>query len=154
MPSSSVGRMLRRRKKYVYTECTKRKVLLHCGARPNTIKKAGTGELKMLYTAVLIFETISDSSSYQPLYSEEFVAVEASSEDDARTNAIAQAKASEHSYQNQDNETINVKFKTLIDVQEPVDENALSGEGTIYVRHFRDYPAYEAFEPFLKGKTL
>lgn len=108
----------------------------------------------MLYTAVLIFETISDSPSYQPLYSEEFVAVEASSEDDARTNVIAQAKSSEHSYQNRYNETINVKFKALIDVQEPIDEAALSGEGTIYVRHFCDYAAYEAFEPLLKGKAL
>lgn len=108
----------------------------------------------MLYTAISIFETSSDSPSYQPLYSEEISVVEASSDDEAKERAIAQGKASEHSYKNQYDEPINVKFKAVIDVQEPVDDVALSAEGTIYVRHFRDYSAYEAFEPLLSGKEL
>lgn len=107
----------------------------------------------MLYTAVLTYETSSLSPDYQPLYSEEFIAVEANSEEEAKERAIAQGKESEHSYQNRYDQTIHVKFKTLVDVQEPLD--AVPGkEGTIYVRHFRDYRAYEAFEPLLEGKPL
>lgn len=108
----------------------------------------------MLYTAVSTFETASDAESYEPLYSEEISAVEASTDEEAKARAIAQGKASEHSYKNQYGETISVKFKAVIDVQAPVDETALSAEGTIYVRHFRDYSAYEAFEPLLSGKEL
>lgn len=85
----------------------------------------------MLYTAISIFETCSDSPSYESLYSEEISVVEANSEEEARERAIAQGKASEHSYKNQYDETINVKFKAVIDVQAPLDEVALSAEGTI-----------------------
>ena len=43
--------------------------------------------------------------------------------------------------------------KIAVDVQELL-EAVPSGEGTIYVRHFRDYEAYEAFDLLLKGKAL
>ena len=107
----------------------------------------------MLYTAVTVFETSSDSPSYQPLFSEEFSAIEADSDEAAKEKAIALGKASEHSYKNQYDETINVHFKLVVDVQEPMDAVPAS-EGTIYVRHFRDYEAYKTFEPLLNGKGL
>lgn len=107
----------------------------------------------MLYTAVLVFGTSSPSPEYQPLYSEEFIAVEANSDEEAKERAIAKGKEAEHSYQNRYDQTIHVKFKTVVDIQEPLDA-APSKEGTIYVRHFRDYKAYEAFEPLLEGQEL
>lgn len=67
----------------------------------------------MLYTAISIFETCSDSPGYESLYSEEISVVEANSEEEAKERAIAQGKASEHSYKNQYDETINVRFKAV-----------------------------------------
>jgi hypothetical protein len=107
----------------------------------------------MLYTVVLVFEMSSDSPSYQLLYSEEFFAIEASSDTEAKEKAIAKGKASEHSYKNREGETITVTFKTVVDVQEPL-EAMPQNEGVIYVRHFRNYQAYELFEPMLKGESL
>ena len=107
----------------------------------------------MLYTAVLVFKTTSPSPDYQPLYSEEFWAIEADSDEQAKERVIAKGRASEHSYMNRYNQTIQVNLKTVVDVQEPL-EAVPSVEGTIYVRHFRDYEAYAAFEPLLKGEAL
>jgi hypothetical protein len=107
----------------------------------------------MLYTVVLVFETSSDSSSDRPLYSEEFFSIEAASDTEAKEKAIAKGKASEHNYKNREGDTITVTFKTLVDVQEPL-EATPQNEGVIYVRHFRNYQAYELFEPMLKGESL
>ena len=105
----------------------------------------------MLYTTVSIFEMTSPKQP--PLYREELSAINANSDEEAKTRAIAQGKASEHSYENGEGETITVSFKTLVDVQEPL-EAIPQSEGVIYARHFRDYQAYETFEPMLRGAAL
>ncbi|EDX82539.1 hypothetical protein S7335_1243 [Synechococcus sp. PCC 7335] len=96
------------------------------------------------YAAVLVFETSSDAPGYKPLYSEEIMLIEATSEEQASASAKACAKGQETSYQNEYCETIQVRFKSLVDVQlmqfEP------SHGATVYCRHFHSYPAYEAFE--------
>ena len=104
------------------------------------------------YAAVIIFESSSEASDYENLYEEEIVRICAGSKDEARENAIAYAKGAEHSYQNEAGETISVTFKSLIDVQLMIEES--EGVQTLYFRHFRDYGAYEAFEPLLKGQAL
>ncbi|MEO1621677.1 MAG: DUF4288 domain-containing protein, partial [Cyanobacteria bacterium J06632_3] len=67
-------------------------------------------------------------------------------------------KQEEISYQNENHETITISLKLLLDVR-PIEaadgDFAFRGEVCeIYSRYFRDYMAYEAFEPLLKGKLL
>ena len=104
------------------------------------------------YAAVIIFESSSNAPNYESLYEEEIIMIHAISKEDAKVKAIAYAKAAEHSYKNEADETINVTFKTLVDVQSMIE--ASDDVQTLYFRHFRDYPAYEAFEPLLKGQPL
>lgn len=116
------------------------------------MKPAIRDSQKSYYGAVLVYETFSDDSDYQPLYEEEILLVEASSEDEAKECAVRAAKSRETSYKNQYGQTINVRFKHLLDVQAMQE---MPGDGsTVYSRYFRDYSAYENFEPLLKGQAL
>jgi hypothetical protein len=104
------------------------------------------------YGAVLVFKSSSDNLDYQPLYEEEVCLVEASSEDEAKECAIQIGKSRETSYKNQYGHVINLHFEYLLDVQSM---QGLPGHGsTVYSRHFRDYSAYEKFEPLLNGQAL
>lgn len=105
------------------------------------------------YAAVLLFETSCLSPSYKPLYEEEIVLIEASSEEAAKRSAVEYAKQQECSYENQYKETITNSFKLLLDIQ-LMQSDKLSHGTTLYTRHFRDYKAYEAFEPLLAGQPL
>jgi hypothetical protein len=81
------------------------------------------------------------------------VLIEAHSEEDAKHKAIKYARQQESSYKNGDGETIVNTFKAIVDVQRMIDADMIHGS-TLYVRHFRDYGAYESFEPMLKGEPL
>jgi hypothetical protein len=104
------------------------------------------------YGAVLVFESSSDSLDYEPLYEEEILLVVASSEDEAKKYAVQLGKTREVSYKNQYGQTINVHFKDLLDVQSM--QTFPDHGATVYCRHFRDYAAYNNFEPLLEGKAL
>ena len=104
------------------------------------------------YAVVFVFESTLASSTEPLLYEEEIVMFSAESEEDARKKAIAYAKGQTHSYRNGFGEIVNVSMKALVDVQEMIEEPC-SG-ATLYYRHFRDYSAYENFEPLLKGQKL
>ena len=107
------------------------------------------------YAAVVIFENNSPAADYEPLYEETVVLITAGSEAVATEKALAYGKASEFSYNNCYGETITVSFKLLLEVTEVIDELKDFDKGIeVYGRYFRDYAAYEAFEPLLKGQEL
>ena len=106
-----------------------------------------------LYVAIIIYESTSPSPEYRTLYEEEISLIEADSEEQAREKAFVHGKAQETTYKNQYGETLTVTFKTLVDVQQVLDSDFRDGS-LLYARHFRDYEAYEAFEPLLKGEEL
>ena len=107
------------------------------------------------YSAVLVFESSSPAPGYAPLYEEQIVLFVASSEAEARAKAIAYGQQEEFSYQNCYGETIFVTFKQLVEVQSSLYEGEQIEAGTeVYSRYFRDYAAYEAFEPLLRGQAL
>lgn len=103
------------------------------------------------YAAVLIFESAFPKGECRTMYEEEIVMIEASSREEAKDKAISQGKDSEHTYQNENGETIEIKFKRLISVQR-MDQPAPGS--TLYSRSFTDYAAYEQFEPMLKGQAM
>lgn len=117
------------------------------------MKSVLEGSRQSYYAAVLVFESSSNEDNHQPLYEESVVLVEASSEENAEERAIQLGKAQETSYQNQDGQTINHRFKCLLEVQLVQDDQIKHGS-TVYSRHFRDYAAYENFEPLLNGQSL
>ena len=77
--------------------------------------------------------------------------IEADSREAARENALGHGQDSEHRYQNADGETIEIKFKCLVSVQ-LMDKPAPGS--TLYSRSFKDYAAYEKFEPMLQGQIV
>lgn len=103
------------------------------------------------YAAVLIFESSFPNGEYEMIYEEEIVMIAAPSREQAKESAIAHGKESEHSYQNENGETIEVKFQRLISVQ--LMDQPVPGS-TLYSRSFTDYEAYEKFEPMLKGQVM
>lgn len=100
-----------------------------------------------LYSAVLVYESSSSASGYEPLYEETVTVFLATSEDHAAEKAREHARSRQTTYENEDCETITWSFKHLVDVSEISEE---IGDGAeIYTRHFRDYQAYCAFEMLL-----
>ena len=104
------------------------------------------------YAAVIVYESASLAAGYRPLYEETITVVRAESSDQAWDNARRFAESREATYKNENNETITVSLKKIVDVSAIVDD--LDGEAEVYTRHFRDYSAYESFEPLLSGEPL
>jgi hypothetical protein len=106
------------------------------------------------YIAILLYESHSpDSAGYQPLYQEDIVLLYADSEEGAKQRAAQHGQARETSYRNADGETISWVLKHVVDVNSVLDAD-LSQDADLYSRHFRDYDAYQRFEPLLSGEQL
>ncbi|MFI2235424.1 DUF4288 domain-containing protein [Streptomyces chrestomyceticus] len=88
-----------------------------------------------------------------PLYEESVLLVYATDEADARRRAERRARSREASYLNDRGETVSWCFKCVVDVSAALDED-LTQDADLYARHFRDYAAYERFEPLLSGEEL
>lgn len=88
-----------------------------------------------------------------PLYEESVLLVYATDEADARRRAERRARSRETSYLNDRGETVSWCFKCVVDVSAALDED-LTQDADLYARHFRDYAAYERFEPLLSGEEL
>lgn len=87
--------------------------------------------------------------AYDALYEEQIVLIAADSKEQVREKAITYARQEEHRYQNCLNKTVMVSFKLLLEVQSSLYKSETISTGTeVYSRFFRDYTAYEAFEPF------
>ncbi|AZI41920.1 DUF4288 domain-containing protein [Deinococcus psychrotolerans] len=102
-----------------------------------------------LYCALLLFET-HNLMSDEILYSEEFHFLSSSTLEEAQAAVLARAQQQETHYQNGAGETLSVKLWRVLDVQAALYENA--ADGPLYVRHFHNIEAYQAFEPLLDQK--
>ncbi|WP_033037329.1 DUF4288 domain-containing protein [Streptomyces monomycini] len=87
------------------------------------------------------------------LYEESVLLVHAADEADARRRAERRARSRETSYLDDRGETVSWCFKCVVDVSAALDED-LTQDADLYARHFRDYAAYERFEPLLSGEEL
>lgn len=104
------------------------------------------------YAAVILNELSSQSSGHTTLYEEEIVILLASSENDARSQAISSAKAQEDSYQNQSGEIITHKFIDIKDIQ--LMPPSLESGTTVYSRFFRNIETYAAFDADASGQNI
>lgn len=107
-------------------------------------------ETSSFYVVVIVYEFSSDAPNYQSLYREDYVLVNASSDEDAKQKALQIAKQAEGTYKNGQGEDITLTLKHIIDVNPVLSEKFEHG-ADLYSRHFRNYQAYVAFEPFLSG---
>lgn len=105
------------------------------------------------YVAVVVYEASSDAQNYVPLFEECFFLLQAESQKEAHQKALLRAQNAQTSYQNEQGETITWSLKTIVDVNSVIADKLEDGS-EIYARHFRDYQAYEAFEPLLSKKGL
>ncbi|MGW7551286.1 DUF4288 domain-containing protein [Streptomyces rimosus] len=104
------------------------------------------------HIAVVLMESPGTGGS-DPLYEESVVLVYAADEADARKRAERRARSRETSYLNDRGETVSWSLKRVVDVSAALDED-LTQDADLYARHFRDYGAYERFEPLLSGEEL
>lgn len=111
------------------------------------MKKTSQG----FFVAVILYESSSNTPNYEKLYEESFILLKAESLKEAEEKAEVVAQLEQSQYQNEFGETITWSMKQIIDVNwiggsEPTDG------ATIYSRHFRNFMAYQQFEPYLGGK--
>ncbi|MFH8405057.1 DUF4288 domain-containing protein [Streptomyces sp. NPDC018019] len=104
------------------------------------------------HIAVVLMESPGTGGS-DPLYEESVVLIYAADEADARRRAERRARSRETSYLNDRGETVSWCFKRVVDVCAVLEED-LTQDADLYARHFRDYAAYERFEPLLSGEEL
>ncbi|MER7015648.1 DUF4288 domain-containing protein [Saccharopolyspora sp. NPDC000359] len=113
---------------------------------PRELQQAEHAVEQDYYVAVLVLEATSDAADHTPLYEESFVLLKAESAEEAAEKAADHGKQQETSYQNEDHELITWKLKQVVEVK-PL-EDATFDDGTeLYSRFFRNYQAYESFEP-------
>lgn len=105
------------------------------------------------YVAVVVYESSSDSPTYEPLFEESFMIIKAGSLDEAQQKAGQHATARTSSFKNEAGDSIVWKLKHIIDVNQVLYDTNTDG-AEIYARHFRNYQAYKEFEPLLSGKEL
>jgi Domain of unknown function (DUF4288) len=101
--------------------------------------------MQSFYMAVVLYESSSDASDYQPWYQEGFVLIKASSLEEAKEKALNYAKREQVSYQNEYKETITWSLKRLVDVNNLLYDEFEDGT-EIYARHFQNYEAYKQLD--------
>ncbi|MFH8347030.1 DUF4288 domain-containing protein [Streptomyces sp. NPDC018045] len=104
------------------------------------------------YIAMVLMESPGEDGR-DPLYEESVMLVYATDDADARHRAERRARSRETSYLNELGETVSWSFKCVVDASAALDED-LTQDADLYARHFRDYAAYERFEPLLSGEEL
>ncbi|WP_199810690.1 DUF4288 domain-containing protein [Streptomyces rimosus] len=123
-----------------------------CAVATGTERKGGPARGLRPHIAVVLMES-SGTGGSDPLYEESVVLVYAADEADARNRAERRARSREAGYLNDRGETVTWTFKRVVDVCAVLDED-LTQDADLYARHFRDYAAYERFEPLLSGEEL
>ncbi|MCF2530249.1 DUF4288 domain-containing protein [Yinghuangia soli] len=109
------------------------------------------------YVAVLLAESrvsgADGAIGAEPLYQESFVLLRADGAEDAREKAGAHGRGQQTAYVNAEGNTVSWTHKAVVDVSEVLDADL--GDGAeLYARHFRNYQAYQAFEPLLSGEDI
>ena len=105
------------------------------------------------YIAVVLYEATSDSPAHEPLYREDVVLIRATDEDAAREAVRRRTENETGGYRNEDGELITWTCKRVVDVARALADD-LTGDADLYARHFRDFTAYQQFEPLLSGDAL
>lgn len=105
------------------------------------------------YIAVLLYESTTAGSDDPPLYREDFMLVWAASEEDARATATRRGEWESGSYESEAG-TVTLALKHVVDVNRVLDDNFVNENADLYARHFRNYDAYQRFEPLLSGEQL
>ena len=101
------------------------------------------------FVALLLFET-RNLTTQAVLYSEEMYLLRAASPEEARSEAQGLGQRQETGYRNADGQALEVRLWRVLDVQRLLYDDP--SQGPLYVRHFRNRAAYEAFEPLLDGE--
>jgi hypothetical protein len=112
-----------------------------------------SNENSSFYVAVIVYESSSDASTYKTLYEECFVILQANSLEEAKQKAQSHGEKQRSSFKNSSGEQITWGLKSVVDVS-PALYDAMADGVDFYSRHFRNYQAYEAFEPLLAGESL
>ncbi|RCJ34097.1 hypothetical protein A6770_17355 [Nostoc minutum NIES-26] len=108
------------------------------------------------YIAIILYKSYSDKPDYQPLYQESFVLIKATSLEEAKEKAFNHGKNESVSYTNENGETITWSLQQVVDVNSVLYDDFDSSEDGVdlYARHFRNYEAYQSFEPLLSKEQF
>ncbi|MBE9007565.1 DUF4288 domain-containing protein [Fortiea sp. LEGE XX443] len=120
------------------------------------MKPESVNKTESFYMAIILYKSSSDTLDYQPLYQESFVLIKANSLEAAKAKALNYGKNETVSYKNENGETITWSLQQVIDVNSVLDDEFDSCEDGVdlYTRHFRNYEAYQSFEPLLSNEQL
>ncbi|MGI2909255.1 DUF4288 domain-containing protein [Tolypothrix sp. VBCCA 56010] len=113
-------------------------------------------KVESFYIAIILYKSSSDKPDYQPLYQESFVMIKATSLQSAKEKAIKHGKNENVSYTNENGETITWSLQQVVDVNSVLYDDFDSSEDGVdlYARHFRNYEAYQSFEPLLSKEQF
>ncbi|MBN3889150.1 MAG: DUF4288 domain-containing protein [Nostoc sp. JL31] len=108
------------------------------------------------YIALILYKSSSDKPDRQPLYQESFVLIKAASLEQAKAKALNHGKNESVSYTNENGETITWSLQQVVDVNSVLYDDFDSSEDIVdlYARHFRNYEAYQSFEPLLSKEQF
>ncbi|MGF2037606.1 MAG: DUF4288 domain-containing protein [Nostoc sp. CmiVER01] len=120
------------------------------------MKIESANKVESFYIAIILYKSSSDAPSYQPLYQESFVLIKATSLEKAKAKALNHGKNETVSYTNENGETITWSLQQVVDVNSVLDDDFNSSEEIVdlYARHFRNYEAYQSFEPLLSQEQF
>ncbi|MHC5938889.1 DUF4288 domain-containing protein [Nostoc sp.] len=120
------------------------------------MKTESANKAKSFYIAIIIYKSSSDKYDYQPLYQESFILIKAASLEEAKVKALNHGKNESVNYTNENGETITWSLQQVVDVNSVLDDDFDSSEDIVdlYARHFRNYDAYQLFEPLLSKEQL
>ncbi|MEH2425960.1 MAG: DUF4288 domain-containing protein [Nostoc sp.] len=120
------------------------------------MKTESANKAESFYIAIILYKSSSDKHDYQPLYQESFVLIKAASLEEAKAKALNYGKDESVSYINENGETITWSLKQVVDVNSVLYDDFNSSEDIVdlYARHFRNYEAYQSFEPLLSKEEF
>jgi Domain of unknown function (DUF4288) len=120
------------------------------------MKTESADKTESFYIAIIIYKSSSDRPDYQSLYQESFVMIKATSLESAKEKAFNHGKNESVSYTNEDGETITWSLQQVVDVNSVLYDDFNSSEDGVdlYARHFRNYEAYQSFEPLLSKEEF
>ncbi len=99
------------------------------------------------YVAIVLWQAEHDSGA-DSLYSEEIHLLQAASLAQAQQQLHARLAAQQTSYLNAAGEQVAWTVRQVLDIQPFLADEATDA---VYCRHFRNWAAYQAFEPLLDG---
>lgn len=90
------------------------------------------------------------------MYQESFVLIKATSLEEAKVKALNFGKNESVSYTNENGKTITWSLQQVVDVNSVLDDDFDSSEDIVDLsaRHFRNYEAYQSFEPLLSQEQF